>query len=46
MATNKLFMHGVEDGQAQVKRVVMDATLISDGKPVMLKLLPPIEGPY
>jgi hypothetical protein len=24
----------------------MDATRISDGKPVMLKLLMPIEGPY
>jgi hypothetical protein len=30
----------------QQKRVVMDATRISDGNPVMLKLLPPTEGPY
>ncbi len=30
----------------QQRRVVMDATRISDGRPVMLKRLLPIEGPY
>ncbi|KAH8988761.1 kinase-like domain-containing protein [Lactarius hatsudake] len=35
-----------EDGQVQALRVCMDATRISDGRPVMLKRLPSEEGPY
>ncbi|KAH9162951.1 kinase-like domain-containing protein [Lactarius sanguifluus] len=35
-----------EDGQSQVLRVCMDATRISDGRPVMLKRLLSKEGPY
>ncbi|KAI0297841.1 hypothetical protein B0F90DRAFT_1736952 [Multifurca ochricompacta] len=45
IGTNRLFTR-VEDGQVQLKRVIMDATRISDDKPVMLKLLLPKEGPY
>jgi hypothetical protein len=36
----------VEDGQSQSLRVCMDATRISDGRPVMLKRLLSEEGPY
>ncbi|KAI0294559.1 hypothetical protein BC826DRAFT_1104616 [Russula brevipes] len=42
----KKFFTEVEDGQAQLRRVVMDATRISDGKPVMLKAPLLSEGPY
>jgi len=45
VGTNKHFL-GFEDGQMQVLRVCIDATRISDGRPVMLKRLPNEEGPY
>ncbi|KAH9054578.1 kinase-like domain-containing protein [Lactarius deliciosus] len=35
-----------EDGQSHSLRVCMDATRISDGRPVMLKRIPNEEGPY
>ena len=40
------FQSPSEYADMQQNRVVMDATRISDGNPVMLKLLPPAEGPY
>ncbi|KAH9960991.1 kinase-like domain-containing protein [Lactifluus volemus] len=43
--TNKYYRL-CEDGQPHRRRVVMDATRISDGKTVMLKKLPESEGPY
>ena len=36
----------VGDIDVQQKRAVLDATRISDGRPVMLKLLVPTEGPH
>jgi hypothetical protein len=44
VVSTKSFFHYQTD--IEQKRVVIDATRISDGKPVMLKLLPPTEGPY
>lgn len=41
-----LFLSLTEDVDIYQKRVTMDATRISDGKPVMLKLLMPSEGPH
>ncbi|KAI0294563.1 kinase-like domain-containing protein [Russula brevipes] len=43
--TNKFYLH-CEDGTRVKLRLGMDATRISDGKPVMLKRLPLEEGPY
>jgi len=43
LATNKEFWD-VEDGQFNILRACMDATRISDGRPVMLKRLFPKEG--
>ncbi|KAF8471475.1 kinase-like domain-containing protein [Russula ochroleuca] len=43
--TNKEYFH-CEDGQKKRLRVCLDATRISDGRPVMLKKVPIREGPY
>ncbi|KAI0244942.1 kinase-like domain-containing protein, partial [Lactifluus subvellereus] len=45
VGTNKSYFD-VEDGQSKALRLCMDATRISDGKPVMLKRLINEEGPY
>ncbi|KAH9978287.1 hypothetical protein BJV74DRAFT_901150 [Russula compacta] len=45
VGTNKSY-HRLEDGQKNGLRLCMDATRISDGRPVMLKRLVGEEGPY
>ncbi|KAI0245370.1 kinase-like domain-containing protein [Lactifluus subvellereus] len=45
VGTNKFFLR-CEDGQPQRRRLIMDATRVSDGKTVMMKRLLEREGPY